>query len=803
MSALPHAQPILSPSESLYPAYGADARDEFGGAIALNAQWLAVGAPWDYNVGRDRSGAVYLFRNENGSWVLKDRIAAPAPSADAGFGFSIALDGSTLTIGEPYRAGGGAVHAFELTDAWRHAETLEPPTPNRLFGYDVAADGGTLVVGSPAVASAVAGEVHLYTQVSEAWSYQGVLPPRDEPAGGGYGQKVDISGDRIALTSAYGTEVDLVERVDGSWVPIRSFPGSDIGQGFDLLEDRLLIGARNVYEWNETDWTLSILPAPPIADAILYQAKLSADKVFIATVVPGPDSHRLLEYVRSESGWAFREPIGIDPIGDIELSEWTSIEIHDDTIVAGWRNAYFPWGRTSAVSVFRPGELARARQPVLVPGERPTDHQYGQAMALDGSRLAIASEEATSLFIRREGRLELEASLPSGTALSLDGARLLVADSTSARAGVYSPGPRDIYGVRRWELEQEFTGSGTFGATVALDTPYLLIGEPGTASDTGRVAVYVFEGSEWIAQGYLASPDSVAGDCFGASIALDGPRVLIGAPGQEHAAAVHGDAYLFELATNAWSLHATLHPPDGASPGTFGRAVALSGGRALVGAPGPVEGQAYVFEGTDWQLSHTLTAPSAETSFGSAVALDGNRAVLGAPQGSDGPESEGTAYVYGFDGEAWSITQRIVTEDPVTGKGFGETVFIQGRSVAAAAPQNSRIGPTAGAVYLYEVPFAVGIDDAPLAVASSTLSPPRPNPSTRATQFMLTLQAPDNVTVIVYDALGRTVSAPVVTAYAAGTHTLRLEDPDLPAGLYIVRVSGATVSTSRAFTRIR
>ena len=94
----------------------------------MTDDWLAVGASSDYSGGAERAGAVYLFAKQNNDWVLDRRITAPQPTEGSGFGFAVALDRNILTIGEPFRDGGGTVHVFEYTNrAWAHAETIEAP----------------------------------------------------------------------------------------------------------------------------------------------------------------------------------------------------------------------------------------------------------------------------------------------------------------------------------------------------------------------------------------------------------------------------------------------------------------------------------------------------------------------------------------------------------------------------------------------------------------------------------------------------------------------------------------------------
>lgn len=84
------------------------------------------------------------------------------------------------------------------------------------------------------------------------------------------------------------------------------------------------------------------------------------------------------------------------------------------------------------------------------------------------------------------------------------------------------------------------------------------------------------------------------------------------------------------------------------------------------------------------------------------------------------------------------------------------------------------------------------------------LSAARPNPFTDATRLELTLDAPTNLTVSVYDALGRRVSLLHEGELRAGTYNLRVEAGSLPPGLYLVRATdnrGATATRSISLTR--
>lgn len=80
----------------------------------------------------------------------------------------------------------------------------------------------------------------------------------------------------------------------------------------------------------------------------------------------------------------------------------------------------------------------------------------------------------------------------------------------------------------------------------------------------------------------ILSPTAAEGDYFGAAVALDGDKILVGAYKDDVDAEDNGVAYLFDAKTGRL-LH-TLFNPSPEKTDHFGGAVALDGNRALVGA---------------------------------------------------------------------------------------------------------------------------------------------------------------------------------------------------------------------------
>jgi len=144
-----------------------------------------------------------------------------------------------------------------------------------------------------------------------------------------------------------------------------------------------------------------------------------------------------------------------------------------------------------------------------------------------------------------------------------------------------------------------------------------------------------------IQQNELVPASAALGDLFGASVSVDGTTGIVGAFGVDEAGSIAGAAYLVDLATGEELMR--FLPEPGSDFFRFGNSVSISGGMALVGAPGDDSisvnnGSAYLFDVNTGELIRKLVNPNPPIggvilgeAFGAAVALRGNLALIGAP----------------------------------------------------------------------------------------------------------------------------------------------------------------------------
>jgi hypothetical protein len=199
-----------------------------------------------------------------------------------------------------------------------------------------------------------------------------------------------------------------------------------------------------------------------------------------------------------------------------------------------------------------------------------------------------------------------------------------------------------------------------FGISVALCDDTIIVGadlNDEKAINAGAVYVFTRTGTQWRHQAKLMAADGAKTDIFGVRVALSGDTALISARRDDDdvMGADAGSAYVFTRTKNVWHQQAKLTAPDGAEDDRFGRSVALSGDTAIISAihqddKGANSGSAYVFTRTDntWSHQANLSADDGASGdlFGWSVALSNGKAIIGAPRNDDKGNESGSAYIF-------------------------------------------------------------------------------------------------------------------------------------------------------------
>jgi hypothetical protein len=344
-------------------------------------------------------------------------------------------------------------------------------------------------------------------------------------------------------------------------------------------------------------------------------------------------------------------------------------------------------GSGAAYVFARDASGAWIQEAKLLPADAGPEQQFGYALALFGSRALIGAPGTD------------EAGFGSGAAY------LFKRDSTGAWQQIARLAASDAGALDE------------FGAAVSLFGDRALIGAFAD-EDLGPVSgsAYVFECSAagtWSQTAKLHASDGDANDGFGVSASLFGDRAVLGASGDEENGDDAGSAYVIERdATGAWIEVAKLLASDGAVDDVFGATVALCGDRVVVGAYGDDDrgdgaGAAYVFERApdgSWPETTKLLGrgETAADLFG-AVSICGERVVVGSRKAEVLGVPTGSAHVFERSAAGtWVEVGVLCASDGAADDHFGSATSIVGdRALVGARLEDHAAWGDQGAAYAY------------------------------------------------------------------------------------------------------
>jgi hypothetical protein len=206
----------------------------------------------------------------------------------------------------------------------------------------------------------------------------------------------------------------------------------------------------------------------------------------------------------------------------------------------------------------------------------------------------------------------------------------------------------------------------------------------------------------------IFASDAAASDAFGVACDVDGDRIIIGASADDDNGVQSGSAYIYDYDGTSWN-ETKIIASDGDIIDFFGRNVALSGDRAVVGTyfdddNGTDSGSIYIYDydGTSWnETKITASDGSANDKFGTDISVDGDRLVVGSPLDDDNGSGSGSVYVYDWDGTTW-IETKITASDAHTGPVFGFSVSLDGDRMVVGARFDDDNGVGSGSIYVFD-----------------------------------------------------------------------------------------------------
>src|SRR5690606_3128329 len=178
----------------------------------------------------------------------------------------------------------------------------------------------------------------------------------------------------------------------------------------------------------------------------------------------------------------------------------------------------------------------------------------------------------------------------------------------------------------------DLPADAAFGRAVAVSSDYILVGAPyrneGAVSAAGAAYLFARSGPGWNLVARLTAGDATAFAGFGSAVALGPGVAVVGAPGANA-------VYVFAPSGGTWTQVQRLTASDADTRwglDDFGESVALDGKRLVVGAPGARLAYVFTFDGTAWKETDKLTAKVETQALGRSVALAGNAVFVADPE---------------------------------------------------------------------------------------------------------------------------------------------------------------------------
>jgi len=303
------------------------------------------------------------------------RITAADGAPGNGFGYSVGVSGSLVVVGAPNHQVGqnvdqGAAYVFAKSGS-KYVQIAELTASDGAaydyFGQSVAIAGTTIVVGAPVQNEARSGNAYVFTEVGSSFVQTAELTAADAEAPDEFGMSVAISGYRIVVGA----------------------PDHEVGSNPDQ-------GAAYVFGKSGSSYVQRaelIAPDGEASDAFGYSVGITGSTVVVGAslhVASNGSGGSAYVFTRSGSSWP--------EIAELNAPEGTpgefgyAVAISGSTIVVGdWAQNS---GQGGAYLFTKSGSSWPSTGSVSDPV--PADYeQFGQAVAISGSRVLVGAQEQT------------------------------------------------------------------------------------------------------------------------------------------------------------------------------------------------------------------------------------------------------------------------------------------------------------------------------------------------------------------------------------------------------------------------
>jgi hypothetical protein len=212
-----------------------EAGDFFGRSVAIEGEYIMVGASNDDNEKGTDAGSAYIFQKVEDAWVETQKLIASEIGDTAFFGYDVDIDGDLAVIGACWsddlgeKTGSAYIFRLEGSEWIEEAKlTAHDAGEDDRFGISVSISGNYAVVGSffDDDNGSRSGSAYIFKKEGASWTEQAKLTPGDGSTDDWFGVNVSVDGDYVAVGSRYndnekGTNAGAVyvyKREEANWI---------------------------------------------------------------------------------------------------------------------------------------------------------------------------------------------------------------------------------------------------------------------------------------------------------------------------------------------------------------------------------------------------------------------------------------------------------------------------------------------------------------------------------------------------------------------------------------------------------
>jgi hypothetical protein len=289
--------------------------DKFGYSVAVSENTIVIGAYSDDGVFAD-TGAAYVFTRNGTTWTQQQKLTAGDGTASDEFGNAVAIQGDVIAVGAhfadlPSNAASGSVYLFQRSGtAWTPTQKLIPipgpfPVPAGFvqklyvnyspilgdhFGESIAMNGGRMAVGASTsdLPATSAGAVYVFADSGGTYALEQKLVIPDGTNGDIFGCSVALEGN----TLIGGAREDSV------------------------VSGKSAFGAAYVFEFAGGLWNLQgklTAADGAMSDRFGWSVAASKDVVAVGAreddTTVGPDAGSVYVFVRSGTAWTQKQKL--------------------------------------------------------------------------------------------------------------------------------------------------------------------------------------------------------------------------------------------------------------------------------------------------------------------------------------------------------------------------------------------------------------------------------------------------------------------------------------------------------------